>query len=246
MILLRSLLFYLYLGLVTTVISFTLLVTGPFISFRSRHVLARTWAQLVTGGLGFICGLRYQVEGLENLPKEGNAVVLANHQSAWETIALRALFPPEQNWVLKRELFLIPIFGWGLAMLKPIAIDRGKASQALRKVLKEGIASLKAGSWMVVFPEGTRVAPGERGRWGASGAILAKKSNRPVIPLAHNAGLYWRRNALRKYPGTIQVVIGEAIDPANKETQEIMDEVEAWITGQLANMINTAESMPKS
>ncbi len=246
MILLRSVTFYLYLGLVTLVISLVLVLVGPFLSGEKRDRLGNTWGRAVIRGLGIICGLRYRVQGLERLSQPGNAVVLANHQSAWETIALRGLLPPNQSWVLKRELLSIPFFGWGLAMFRPIAIDRGNPNQALRQVLKQGVSALKEGKWMVVFPEGTRAAPGEERRYGASGAMLAKKSGIPVIPVAHNAGLFWRRNGLRKYPGTIEMVVGEPIDTSAKSAQEIMMVVEQWIRGELEKMPQGADSTPDS
>ena len=246
MILLRSLLFYLYFSIVTIGYSLILVTIGLVLPFPVRSRLGNAWGRDSLFGLKHICGLDYRVTGLEHLKRDGNAMVLSKHQSAWETIALRMLVPSNQSWVLKRELLYVPFFGWGLAMFRPIAINRGSPNQALKQVLRDGVKALNRGQWMIIFPEGTRVAPGEKRRYGASGAMLAMKAAVDVIPVAHNAGLYWRRNALRKYPGTIELRIGEPISTSDKSAQQIMDEVEEWIESEMEKIGKAADSVANS
>jgi 1-acyl-sn-glycerol-3-phosphate acyltransferase len=195
--------------------------------FRIRFAIVRSWARMVMAALELLCGLRYAVEGRERLPAQP-CVVLLKHQSAWETIA-EVLFLPDQSWVLKRELMWVPFLGWALAALRPIAIDRRAHRTALDQVVEQGRERLAAGLWVMVFPEGTRVAPGARGRYGLGGAALAKAAGVPIVPVAHNAGWYWRRRALIKYPGTIQVRIGPAISSADLSVPALTDAARNWI-----------------
>jgi 1-acyl-sn-glycerol-3-phosphate acyltransferase len=158
-------------------------------------------------------------------------VILAKHQSAWETMAFQLIFPPQVH-VLKRELLWIPFFGWGLALMSPIAIDRSKGIAALRSIARRGRERLQQGFWVVVFPEGTRVAPGERRAYQLGGAWLAAASGAPVVPVAHNAGLLWPRNAFLKRRGTVTVRIGPMIDSANRDPKTINALAESWIEEQ--------------
>ncbi len=164
---------------------------------------------------------------MENLPTQP-AVIFSKHQSAWETIAYQTIFPP-QAWVLKRSLLYIPFFGWGLAATAPIKIDRTSARKALEQVLKQGAQVLKEGRWVVIFPEGTRIAPGAHGMFHASASLLAIRAGVPLVPVAHNAGDFWRRRGLTKYPGVIQVRIGEPIDANDMKPREMNRLAEAWI-----------------
>lgn len=196
---------------------------------RSRIIGA--WAYFIVWWLKVTCGLSHEVSGGENVPKEP-CVILSNHQSAWETIAFQTIFPA-QAWVLKRELLRIPFFGWGLAMSQPIAIDRKQGLKALDTIVKEGQDRLENGRFVVVFPEGTRMAPGERGRFNPGGAMLAVRSGTGVLPVAHNAGHFWPRNGFLKKPGVISVVIGPLIDTAGKRAKQVNLEVQNWIQGTL-------------
>ena len=159
------------------------------------------------------------------------AIIMCKHQSAWETMGLQQIFPP-QVWVLKRGLLWLPFFGWGLAALSPIAIDRGSVHRALRQMVRQGEQRLRAGIWVVVFPEGTRVAPGEHRRYQAGGGLLAVESGCPVVPVAHNAGRYWSRNSILKRPGTIQVIVGPVIEPHGKTATEVTRACEEWIEAE--------------
>lgn len=195
--------------------------------FHIRYQVLTRWARFNLWCLEKLCGLKYEVEGRENIPK-GAGIIFCKHQSAWETLALQQFFPP-QTWLLKRELLWLPFFGWGLAMLGAIGIDRSSGSDALIKLIKHGRDRLDRGIWLVIFPEGTRVSPGEYKRFHKGGALLAAKTGYPVLPVAHNAGTYWPKNTIVKSPGTIKVSIGPAIPSAELKASEINKRAENWI-----------------
>ncbi|HET8698655.1 MAG TPA: lysophospholipid acyltransferase family protein [Gammaproteobacteria bacterium] len=200
----------------------------------ATYGIARHWVRSVLRLLRWLCGLDYVVEGREHLPA-GSAVVLMKHSSAWETLAQLEIFPL-QTWVLKRELMLIPIFGWALRLLKPIAIDRRGGSAAVQQVLTQGRARLDEGLWVVIFPEGTRVPAGETRRYGLSGALLASSTSRPVVPVAHNAGEFWPRRGLLKRRGTVRVVIGPPIATDGVDPRVVNERAQAWIEGKVAEI----------
>ncbi len=226
MLSLRAIFFYLGLTLATIlVVGFSPLLF-PF-SQRLRARYFSLWAEFVLWWLKITCKLRFRIEGVENIP-DGTALVLAKHQSAWETIAMQTIFPP-QTWVLKRELLLIPIFGWGLALTRPVAIDRSAGKKALKQVITQGIDRLQQGLWVIIFPEGTRTAPGQQSRYAIGGAMLAAKSGFPVVPVCHNAGEFWPKQGFIKKPGEITLVIGEPFDPSDMKASDINSRVEEWI-----------------
>ena len=195
-----------------------------------RYRIISGWSRSVIWLSRTILGIDWRIEGGEHLPQRP-AVILAKHQSAWETMAFQVIFPPQVH-VLKRELLWIPFFGWGLALMSPIAIDRGRGVAALRSIARRGRERLEQGFWVVVFPEGTRVAPGERRDYQIGGAWLAAASGAPVVPVAHNAGLFWPRNAFLKRPGTVTVRIGPIIEAANRDPKTISQLAETWIEEQ--------------
>jgi 1-acyl-sn-glycerol-3-phosphate acyltransferase len=224
---LGSTLFFIYVVFSTLIVGVAIL-GGFFLPFPVRYKFADIWINCLLFMLKFCCGLSHEVEGLENIPHDKAAIILSKHQSAWETIALRQFISP-QTAVLKKSLLQIPFGGWALATLKPIAIDRSNQKEALKMLLDQGIERLQEGLFVLVFPEGTRVAPGANKKFNAGGAMLAQKSGFPVIPLAHNAGEFWPRNSFLKYPGVIKVKIGPLIDTQDKKSKEINAEAEAWI-----------------
>jgi 1-acyl-sn-glycerol-3-phosphate acyltransferase len=226
MTVLRSLLFALGLWVSTLLYAPLALMTFPF-PLRARYRFITTWARLNVWWLRVTCGLDYRVEGREHIPA-GAAIVFCKHQSTWETFALPEIFP-YQVWLMKRELLRIPLFGWGIAMLDPIAIDRRGGRKAIEQLVEQGARHLAGGRWVMVFPEGTRVTPGEAGRYGIGGAVLAQTTGYPVVPVAHNAGEFWPRKGFVKRPGTITLVIGPAIDARGKSAEQIRDEARAWI-----------------
>ena len=226
---LRSTLFALALCLVTPPYAVFALLTFP-LPRMTRYRLISGWSRLVIRLARWILGIEWRVEGRENLPARP-AVILSKHQSAWETMAFQLIFPP-QVLVLKRELLWIPFFGWGLALMSPIAINRSRGMRALRTIARRGRERLAQGFWVVVFPEGTRVAPGSQRAYHPGGAWLASASGAPVVPVAHNAGLLWPRNAFLKRPGTVTVRIGPPIEAANRDPQTINELARTWIEEQ--------------
>jgi len=222
----RSLLFSASMIISTIIITFLLVIFSPM-PFIVRSRLARGYACFIVSALKILCGINYTVRGRENIPK-GSAIILSKHQSTWETYALQ-LFFPAQTWVLKRELMWVPFFGWGLALLKPISIDRSSGRKAVNQIIEKGKQRLDAGIWVTIFPEGTRIAPGKHKRWGIGGAVLAESSGYPVVPVAHNAGEFWGRRSFLKKPGTIQVVIGKPIEVNGLSANEINQKAEQWV-----------------
>lgn len=224
-----------YVGLFVLTIPFSLLaillIPLPAV-MRSRWVSG--WAHAVMWWLKVTCNLRYEVTGREHIPANPS-IILAKHQSAWETIALQSIFPP-QVWVLKRELLMIPFFGWGLWAVGSIPIDRSSGREALKKLVNHGKDRLKRGLWVVIFPEGTRTAPGARGKYHIGGAWLASHTETAVVPVAHNAGRFWRKNSILKYPGVIQVVIGQPIDTTGLKPDAVNKQVEEWIEAEMLQL----------
>ncbi len=232
--------YFVLLALTIALFGLPLSLFGWLLPQRWVHGLAQHWGKVNLWLQNTVCGLSYRIEGLENLPPPP-LIVMAKHQSAWETIALRGLLHPQQSWVLKRELLWIPVFGWALVAAKNIAIDRRAGRKAVKQIISQGLQRLADGSCVVIFPEGTRTAPGTRGKYGIGGGLLAEKANAPVIPIAHNAGVFWPRRQLRKFPGTIQVKIGAPIDTAGLNAAQITRAVENWIEEQQTRMPQTLQ-----
>lgn len=224
--LIRSLLFSAVMTLSTVFVAILIVLLAP-LPFRVLSRIGSLYAGFIVSALKVICGIDYQVRGLENIP-QGAGIIFCNHQSAWETYALQIFFPP-QVWVLKRELMWLPFFGWGMAALKPIAIDRSSGSKAVKQIIQQGKQRLADGLWVTIFPEGTRVAPGKVKKWGIGGAVLAEHSGYPVVPVVHNAGEFWGRRKLIKKPGTIQVIIGPLIETRGLKAGEINAQAQAWM-----------------
>ena len=233
MTLVRSLIYFIGVTPLTIVFSVISIVILP-LPRRTRYLIVIRWSACALWWLKLTCGLSHEVKGSENIPAEAG-VIFCKHQSAWETMSMQFIFPPHAQ-VLKRELFWIPFFGWGLASLNPIAIDRSAGAKAMRQVLKQGQERIAAGWWILLFPEGTRTPPDGKGEYSPSAAALAKRSGCPLVPVAHNAGYFWSRNAFAKHPGVIQVVIGEPIDTADKSAAEITREAEAWVEDTCASL----------
>ena len=183
----------------------------------------------------FFCGIKVVAEGLENLP-DSPSVIMIKHSSALETYGHVPFFP-RTSWVLKRELFWIPVFGWALKFIfKPIAIDRTSGNTAVKQVIKQGKEKLAEGTWVTVFPEGTRMAPGETRKYGVSGAALAKEAGVMIVPVAHNAADFWQRRELKKRPGTVRFCVGPPIDASGRPPRETNLIVQAWIEGKMGEI----------
>lgn len=224
---LRSVLFTGFFLLWTFCYAIFFVLASLLLPFRGRFALARVYAHSVLIVLRWTCGLGYRVEGRENLPA-GNHIALIKHASTWETVAQMVLLPP-QVWVLKRELTWLPAFGWALMLLRSIAVNRSAGGSAVKSVLDQGKARLAEGKWVVIFPEGTRMPPGETRRYGVGGALLAAANGRLIVPVAHDAGYFWPRRGLIKKPGTIRVVIGPPISAVGREPRDVNAEAQEWI-----------------
>jgi 1-acyl-sn-glycerol-3-phosphate acyltransferase len=212
-----------------------LLIAGMLTTFKNRWKIGHAWCAVIGWMTKVFCGLTFEVEGLENVKPDQAVVFLSNHQSAWETLALRYILPPH-SVVVKRELLYLPIWGWSLLTLKSIVINRKNQRTALRSILKQGTAYLNEGLSVLIFPEGTRAAAGEVLKFNIGGAMLAHKSGYPVIPIAHNAGDYWTRYSFIKYPGVIKVKIGPMIESKGRKVTDINSDAENWITQAMKEM----------
>lgn len=228
MLLIRSLLYFLLMVITVFLFGLAIAVLGWVMPISASHAIANAWGRTNLWLLRMICGLDYEIQGAENLP-HGPSIVMAKHQSTWETMSLRGIVRKEQAWILKRELMSVPIFGWALARVRSIPIDRGAGRKAVRQVIDLGTERLNSGMTVMIFPEGTRTAPGQRRKYGMGGALLASATGYPVIPIAHNAGVFWRRRGIIKYPGTIQLVVGKPIKTQGKSASVVNKEVEDWI-----------------
>ena len=225
---LRSSLYFLAMVLSIGVFGLGIVTIGMLLPLSARDRMASAWGSTNLWLMKVICGLKYRIHGAENLPRHA-AIVMCKHQSTWETISLKAILPPPQSWILKKELMYLPVFGWALAAIPNIPIDRNAGRKAVKQIVERGTELLEQDRIIVIFPEGTRTAPGEKRKYGIGGSLLAEKSGYPVVPIAHNAGVFWRRRGLKKYPGTIDVVVGEAFDSKGMKASEITRKVEAWI-----------------
>ncbi len=227
---LRSLLFTLLL-FVSPLLPCLLIVLSAPLPYRYRIAIAIAWAKRVMWMLKVICRLDYVVEGRENLP-EKPGVLMIKHTSAWEVISQFCIFD-NQSWVIKRELMWAPFIGWALLFMRPIPVNRGGGHSAVEQVIEKGSQRIRQGMAVMVFPEGTRMEPGQTRRYGLSGALLALEVDRPIIPIAHNAGDFWLRRGLLKKPGTIRLVIGPPIEVSGKEPEALNLEVQGWIEAKM-------------
>ncbi|MGB8339714.1 MAG: lysophospholipid acyltransferase family protein [Burkholderiales bacterium] len=227
----RSAFYVLVLAIITPIIAFAMAIVMPFTKRSAPFRLAKLWTQMAIFSLRWICGIKEEIRGAENVPSTPT-IVMAKHQSSWETVFFVTYFP-EHTWVIKQELVRVPFFGWGIAMLTPVAIDRSAGKDSLQQVVEQGAKRLEEGLWMMIWPEGHRIAPDKKGRYKIGGAWLAAQTNTPILPVAHNAGTYWPRHWFWKTPGTITMSIGPLIHPNGREPSEILTEVETWIENEM-------------
>lgn len=233
----RSTIFWVVFLVSTLIYAPLAMLTFPF-PVMQRFKFITGWSYFNIWWLKVTCGVKFEVKGKENIPS-GSALFLCKHQSTWETMAFQMILPPHV-WVLKRELFKIPFFGWGLAMIKPIAIDRSAGRKAVDQLVTQGKQKLNDGWSVMIFPEGTRVKPGKDVRYKLGGAILASQIEQPIIPVAHNAGEFWPRHSYIKWPGTITVVIGEAIKGNGRKPEEINGQVKDWIESRMKEISDSS------
>lgn len=230
----RSLLFTTLLFVTVLPYALFVILLRPFGRAMSYRV-AFAWAQLVLWCCRRIVGLDMSIEGSENLP-DRNGVVFMKHSSAYETIAQFYVIPGDQAWVIKRELTWAPFFGWAISCISPIAINRKAGQSAVAQVEEQGKQRLAEGLWVMIFPEGTRMAAGTTRRYGISGTLLAQKAGALITPVAHNAGYFWPRRGMRKKPGTVRFVIGPPVDPRGRNPREVNTEIQAWVEAKVAEI----------
>jgi 1-acyl-sn-glycerol-3-phosphate acyltransferase len=239
--LIRSALLMLYFIVYTVPYATLCFICFPFLNAHRRYWMAAGWCRSTLFMLQWLNGIRYRIVGWENLP-DGPAVLLSKHQSAWETIAFPALMPKPLCYVFKRELLYIPFFGWALGLLKMVHIDRKQGKDAFVSVIRQGRERLADGSWVIMFPEGTRTPVGRSGKYKTGGARFAIGAQAPVVPIAHNAGRVWPRNAFTKNPGIVTVSIGPPIDSTGLTPDQLNRRVELWIEAEMRRIDPTAYS----
>ena len=229
-------------GLIFTIVMYVAALigsTGVLLLFWAPHGarwrVAVWWADTSLWAGRTICGLRVSTEGVENIPNEP-CVYLIKHTTALETYWQIAALP-QSAWVLKRELLWLPIFGWSLGLvMRSIAIDRSSGGTAVKQVIEQGRERLASGLSICIFPEGTRMPPGQTRRYGVSGAALASETGCPVVPVAHNAGDFWPKRGMAKQPGDIRFIIGAPIEPGDRRPKAINAEAQAWVENTMAQI----------
>jgi len=242
MTLIRSTLFTLFLLVFTPIWSVLCMLAFPFLNPENRYRFIGLWNKVVIQVLKHLCGIHFEIRGMENIQAvlDQPVVVLSKHQSAYETIAYIALLPKQLCFVFKRELLWIPFFGWALALLKMIHINRASKETAALSVASQGRKRLSEGKWILMFPEGTRTPVGSHKPYRKGGARLASATGATVVPIAHNAGRFWPRNSFMKYPGTVIFSIGPAIASAGKSGDQLHQEVESWIEAEMRRIDSSA------
>jgi 1-acyl-sn-glycerol-3-phosphate acyltransferase len=234
MLVLRSALYLVF--LIAVVIPWAFVVmSGWLFPVHTRYCLCACYTKMAIWGARVFCGIRWQVEGWENLP-DGPAILLPKHQSSWETLWLPSVMPRDLTFVYKRELNWLPFFGWGIASAQMISIDRRKGQDAFEQVVEQGIDRLNRGWWIVIFPEGTRTAPGSTRRYKTGGSRLAVRTGAMAVPIAVNSGELWPRNAFIRRPGLITVSIGPPVDPKGKSPDEVGAAIESWIETEMRRL----------
>lgn len=229
---LRSLVFYVVYGVSVCLHSLAMLAVAPFVEYPQRYRMLMAWNRFAIRWARIACGIRYRITGLENLPTRG-CIIVANHQSSWETIFLPTLFP-QVCILLKRELLSIPFFGWALRLLRPIAIDRDNPRAALKQLVEQGASRLGQGNSVLMFPEGTRVERGQAVRFSRGAAQLAIRTGAGILCVAHDAGKCWPGRRFLKRPGTINVVISAPLASEGAEPGELTRRAQEWIEARLA------------
>ncbi len=238
MAILRSLIHMLFMVVTVVPWALTVLIAAPFMNSTQIYWLCVGWLKLAVGSGRWMLGIRNEVIGWENLPlgQTDAAILLVKHQSTWETFSMPALMPHPLAYVFKKELLYVPFFGWAMAKMDMIHIDRSQRAQAFNKVVTQGQRLLDQGTWVIMFPEGTRVDRGEQGVYKTGGTRLAIATGAPVIPVAVNSATCWPRKALIKRPGVVTFSIGPAIPSQGRQPEEMMREVETWIETEMRRL----------
>lgn len=232
---LRSLLFYIYLFTSVTFFASIIVLAIPFTAISTRYRIGVFWSRLTLKVLSLLCNIHFQIDGWGNIPQDSQKplIILGKHQSTWETIAYPSIFPRQLCFVFKRELFFLPFFGWALASLKMIHINRGDRDQARAKVATQGEEVLARGEWIAIYPEGTRTSRGSFKPYRKGGVRLAMATGTDILPVAQNSASVWPRNSILKHPGLVKVSIGPVITVSGKTEDELQSELESWIETEM-------------
>ena len=235
---LRSVLHLLFMVVTVVPWALTVVVAAPFLKPEQIYWLCARWLKLVVDAAGPLLGIRNHVIGYENLPlgKQAPAVLLVKHQSTWETFCMPALMPHPLAYVFKKELLRVPFFGWAMARMDMIHIDRADGARAFVKVVQQGQRLLDQGTWVIMFPEGTRIDRGQQGTYKTGGTRLAVRTGAPVIPIAVTSAKCWPRKAFIKTPGVVEISIGQPIPSVGRQADELMQEVETWIETEMRRL----------
>ena len=246
--LIRSLLHLLFMAITVVPWALAVVVAAPFMNSTRIYWMCAGWLKLSVRSGEVLLGIRNQVIGFENLPvgRTAPAVLLVKHQSTWETFCMPALMPHPLAYVFKKELLYVPFFGWAMGRMDMIHIDRSKRAAAFNKVVEQGQRLVDQGTWVIMFPEGTRIPRGQKGVYKNGGTRLAIATGAPVIPIAVTSAKCWPRKALIKRPGTVEFSIGKPIPSAGREPDELMREVEAWIEAEMRRLDPTAYGLPSA
>lgn len=234
----RSILHLLFMAVTVVPWALAVIIASPFMSSTKIYWMCAGWLRLVVWGGRWILGIRNHIIGYENLPvgTKAPAVLLVKHQSTWETFAMPALMPHPLAYVFKKELLYVPFFGWAMSRMDMIHIDRSKRAQAFNKVVQQGQRLLDKGTWVIMFPEGTRIPRGQKGQYKSGGTRLAVQTGAPVIPIAVTSAKCWPRRALLKKPGVVEFSIGKPIPSQGRDPDELMREVEDWIEAEMRRL----------
>lgn len=234
----RSVLHLLFMAVTVVPWALAVLVAAPFLNSTQIYWMCVGWLRLAVRSGELMLGIRNRISGFENLPvgTTAPAILLLKHQSTWETFCMPTLMPHPLAYVFKKELLYVPFFGWAMAKMDMIHIDRSKRAQAFNKVVQQGQRLLGQGTWVIMFPEGTRIPRGEQGAYKTGGTRLAVATGAPVIPIAVTSAKCWPRKALIKRPGVVDFSIGKPIPSQGREADELMQEVEAWIEAEMRRL----------
>jgi len=246
MAILRSIIHMAWMAVTVVPVAIVLLFASIFVRGETLYRIAVFWLRLSMVGLRVICGVRWRVHGMENLPvgTTAPAILLVKHQSTLETFLMPLLMPHPLAYVFKRELLYIPFFGWAMSRLDMVHIDRSQRAQAFMKVVEQGKHLLRQGIWIIMFPEGTRIPRGQAGTYKTGGTRLAVETGAPVIPVAVSSAKCWPRKSMIKHPGVVDVSIGRPIPSQGRQAEELIREVEAWIEGEMRRL--DPEAYPSS
>jgi len=244
---LRSAVFGLWMAVTVVPVALTALLMSIFVRGEPLYWVCISWLRLCIWGARVICGVRYRVQGMEHLPPPDRlspVILLPKHQSTWETFAFPTLMSHPLCYVFKRELLFIPFFGWAIARLDMIHIDRNKRAEAWNKVAEQGRRFMAQGNWVIMFPEGTRTPRGSQGVYKGGGTRLAVTTGTPVVPIAVTSARCWPRKSLVLRPGVIDVSIGQPIPAAGRTSEDLLREVEAWIEAEMRRLDPEAYAAP--